>query len=276
MSYQDDLKKHLAEYKRQHLGISEPGVFRYRGRDVQRDHILPFGQSVANLLAEAEPAASAFLAAHPRKRHKYFHHLNSSQAFAFNLFFPYFSGEPESAAALLRALGQNGILTEWEPEKVPVAEEETNIDVFWATSDGVRTFCEVKLSEADFGTADDDDRHREKLASIYNPILAGHLDPARLQPPAFFAAYQFNRNIWHMVRTDGQSRLIFLLPRSNTVLWALLQNMLVGVVPSTRKRISAVAIEDVIATLYADERCPKALRTYARKLAQKYLLPTAN
>jgi len=29
--------------------------------------------------------------------------------------------------------------------------EETNIDVLWATTDGVRTFCEVKLSEADFG-----------------------------------------------------------------------------------------------------------------------------
>ena len=276
MSYQDDLKKHLTEYKLRHLGVSEPGVFRYRGRDVQHDHILPAGQSVANLLSEAEPAASAFLAACPGKRHKYFHHLNSSQAFAFNLFFSYFNGEPESAAALLRALGQDGILAEWEPEKVPVKEEETNIDVFWATSDGVRTFCEVKLSEADFGTANDDDRHREKLACIYSPILAGHLDPARLQPLAFFAAYQFNRNIWHMVRSDVQSRLIFLLPRSNTVLWAMLQKMLVGVVPGTRKRISAVAIEDVITALCADERCPKAFRAYARKIEQKYLLPAVN
>ena len=109
---------------------------------------------------------------------------------------------------------------------------------------------------------------------MYSPVLAGHLDPARLQPLAFFAAYQFNRNIWHMVRADAQSRLIFLLPRSNTVLWALLQNMLLRVVAGTRKRISAVAIEDVIATLCADERCPNAFRAYARKIEQKYLLPT--
>ena len=88
--------------------------------------------SSANLLEEAEPAASAFLRAHPQKRHRYFHHLNSSQAFAFNLFFPYFSGEPESASALLRALGQEGILAGWEPEAVPVPDEETNIDVLWA------------------------------------------------------------------------------------------------------------------------------------------------
>ena len=163
MSYQDDLKRHLADYKRLCLGISEPGMFRYRGRNVRRHHILPLANASRNLLEEAEPAASAFLAAHPHKRHRYFHHLNSSQAFAFNLFFPYFCGEAESASALLRALGRPGVLSGWEPEAVPAPEEETNIDVFWSTTDGTRTFCEVKLSEADFGQADDDARHRAKL-----------------------------------------------------------------------------------------------------------------
>src|SRR6266536_2381149 len=153
------------------------------------------------------------LAAHPHKRHRYFHHLNSSQAFAF-MFFPYFSGGLEPVSALLRALGQGGILAEWEPEAVPVPDEETNIDVLWATTDGVRTFCELKLSEADFGKALDDDRHRAKLVDIYSEILAGHLEAARLERLAFFDAYQFNRNVWHMVRSD-LSRLIFLLPRSN-------------------------------------------------------------
>jgi hypothetical protein len=173
LSYQDDLKKHLAEFKRRNLGISAPGVFRYRGRDLQYHHILPLANSSANFLEEAEPAASAFLTAHPQKRHQYFHHLNSSQAFAFNLFFPYFSGAQESASALLRALGQDGILAEWEPEAVPVPDEETNIDVLWATTDGVRTFCEVKLSEADFGKAIDDDRHRAKLVDIYSESSPG-------------------------------------------------------------------------------------------------------
>jgi hypothetical protein len=241
---------------------------------VQRHHILPLANASANLLEEAEPAASAFLAANPHKRHRYFHHLNSSQAFAFNLFFPYFSGEPESASALLRALGQAGILSEWEPEAVPVADEETNIDVLWATADGVRTFCEVKLSEAHFGKALDDDRHRAKLVDVYSEILAGHLEAARLERLAFFDAYQFNRNVWHMVRTD-RSRLIFLLPRSNARLWNLLQRLLSGVVSGTRERISAVAIEDVIANLSADNQCPERLREYAQKLKQKYLIPSA-
>ena len=272
MSYQDDLKRHLADYKRLHLRIIEPGVFRYRGRDVLCHHILPLARASANLLPEAEPRASAFLAENPRKRQRYFHHLNSSQAFAFNLFFPYFSGcEPKSASVLLRALGQEGTLAKWEPEAVPVPDEETNIDVSWETSDGILTFCEVKLSETEFGRAVDDARHRAKLSEMYSGVLSSHLERSRLAPLNFFNAYQFNRNVWHMVRTD-RSRLIFLLPRSNTGLWKLLQDLLLGVVPLTRERISAVAIEDVIDRLAADDECPEPLRGYPSKLRQKYLI----
>jgi hypothetical protein len=241
---------------------------------VQHHHILPLANSSANLLEEAEPAASAFLAAHPHKRNRYFHHLNSSQAFAFKRSSLTSQADRESASALLRALGQDGILAKWEPEAVPVPDEETNIDALWTTTDGVRTFCEVKLSEADFGKALDDDRHRAKLVDIYSKILAGHLNSTRLERLAFFDAYQFNRNIWHMVRTD-RSRLIFLLPRSNAGQWSLLRHLLSGVVSGTRERISVVAIEDVIANLLADNECPERLREYGRKPKQKYLIQSA-
>jgi len=271
VSYQDDLKRHLAVYKRQSLGITEPGIFRYRGRELLYHHILPVAHASSNLLEEARTAANEFLAAHPGKRHRHFHHLNSSQAFAFNLFFPFFSNKPEVARALLRALGQQGILDTWEPEAIPIRDEKSNIDVLWRTTDGVQTFCEVKLSEADFGKAVDDSRHRAKLVDIYGPVLGAHLESGRLAGPAFFRAYQFNRNVWHMVSSD-RSRLIFLLPRSNAGLWAQLQELLLGVVPRTRSRISAVAIEDVIGTLTSDQQCPTALREYTRRLAEKYLL----
>lgn len=270
MSYQDDLKRHLAEYKRTSLNIAEPGIFRYRGRDLTRDHILPLAQCSRNLFEEAEPAARAFLASNPSKRHRYFHHLNSSQAFVFNLFFPYFSGGPESSSALLHALGQEGVLDKWEPEAVPVPEEETNIDMLWTTQDGTTTFCEVKLSEAGFGKADDDERHRAKLANWYGDTLMGHLDDGRLERLAFFKAYQFNRNVWHMLRVQ-RSRLIFLLPKANAKLWSQLQKLLSGILPDTRGRISAIAIEDVLASLVHDSKCPETLREYAKKLSHKYL-----
>jgi hypothetical protein len=223
MSYQDDLKEHLAEYKRSGLGISEPGIFRYRGRNVRRSHILPLANSSLNLLEEA----SSFFASYPKvRRHRDFHHLNSSQAFAINLFFPYFSGKPESS--------------------------------------------EVKLSETEFGKAIGNDRRRVKLIR-YSETLKLHLEGRRLAEASFFEAYQFNRNVWHMVRED-RSRLMFLLPRANAILWTRLDELLSGVMPQTRKRISAVAIEDVIGRLSTDGQCPDAMRVYANRLKEKYLI----
>lgn len=268
MSYQNDLEKHLTDYKNSVLGISEPGVFRHSGRDVLKGHILPFPYSSRNLFQEA----GDFFIVYPNiKRHKCFHHLNSSQAFAFNLFFPYFSGKPESASALLRALGCGGVFAGWEPEEVPDPLEGSNIDVCWWTTDGVKTFCEVKLSETDFGKAVDDDRHRAKLADIYSPKLDTHLERGGLDGSVFFDAYQFNRNVWHMVHED-RSRLVFLLPRANVALWERLHQLLQGVVPQTRKRITAVAIESVIADLCADEQCSSGMREYANKLKRKYVI----
>jgi len=69
--------------------------------------------------------------------------------------------------------------------------------------------------------------------------------------------------------------LVFLLPRSNDILWRQLKLLLSGVVPRTRNRISAVAIEDVIANLLGDDLCPKGLREYAKKLGLKYLIQSA-
>lgn len=271
MSYQESLKKHLVEYKRQILRINGSGMFSSAEGLVPHEHILPLADSSRNLLEEAERLESALPADQRPRRHHLFHHLNSSQAFAFNLFFPYFSGTPDAASALLRALGCQGVLADWTPEKVPDADEATNIDVYWRTTDGKSTYCEVKLSEAEFGKAADDARHRNKLEQKYRQRLAPHLEPGRLEKLAFFEGYQFYRNIWHTVQLD-RSRLIFLLPRANTGLWKRSNDLMLGVLPHTRARISIVAMEDVISALCCDERCPGEMRGYAGKLKQKYVI----
>jgi hypothetical protein len=271
MTYQSELNRHLAEYKRTVLGISEAGLYRYRGVDLPYEHILPVCHRRRNLLAEAEPLAERFLNNNPAKRHRYFHHLNSSQAFAFNLFFPFFSGANEISSILLEAFGQYGKLTAWQLEDIPDKREGTNIDVWWKADNGLQTFCEVKLSETSFGKAKLDDDHLTKLRTIYAERLRDHLEPAQLEPSAFFRDYQFYRNIWHMVGTEG-SRLIFLLPRANTGLWKHLDGLLPCVLPATRARISAVAIEDVLRRIAADHDCPQPLRSYGTRLAEKYII----
>jgi hypothetical protein len=86
----------------------------------------------------------------------------------------------------------------------------------WVTDTGTTTFCEVKLSEPDFGKATDDDRHRNKLAKIYRPGLERHVNATLLEEGAFFEAYQVLRNVWHMLRVE-HSYLLFLLPRANSL-----------------------------------------------------------
>lgn len=271
MTYQQRLKIHLAEYRRHTLGVAKPGIFRYRGRDVQCEHILPADAWRLNLLELARPAAEEFLSKNPRKRHRYFHHLNSSQAFTLNLFHPYFDGGSAAAASLLRAFGQRDApLSVWNPEDVLDPHEGTNIDVAWTTEDGVRTLCEVKLSENDLGKARDDERHRDKIRRIYAPLLQEHVESELLEPYVFVEAYQFLRNVWHLAR-KAESRLVFLLPRANVRPWHSLASLISKVAPKTRSRIRVVATEDVVDHLIQDPKCPGHLRSYAGDLRAKYI-----
>jgi len=272
MTYQQRLNKHLAEYKRSTLRIVEKGVYFHRGTKHLYDHILPTKALWLNVLEPFRDPLHSFFGKNPRlKRHRYFHHLNSSQAFAFNLFFPYFQGDTASAAVLLRALGQTASFKSWEPESIPVSAEETNVDVVWKTDDGITTFCEIKLSEASFGTASEDERHLKKLRTTYGPSLTPYVDPGLLTPRRFFRSYQILRNLWQLTGSQ-RSVLVFLMPRANERLWRELDVVLSGVADELRRRVSRIATEDVIARLCDARDCPAALAGYAEQLRAKYLL----
>ena len=269
-NYAKHLNVHLASYKARCLGAFEPGTFMYRGQELRYDHILPKEQGWLNLLGPCRPDIQRYLATRPAiKLHRYFHHLNSSQAFALNLFFPYF--EKGGAPQLLAAMGSAGHLSSWDPECIVDVEEGTNVDVTWQ-SGGTRTYCEVKLSEQEFGTAKDDERHRGKLERIYRPGLAGACSPEWLQPEEFFQNYQLFRNVWLVAREPG-SNLVFLAPRANTKIWRQLTAFFGKLHEPLATRVRAVAIEDVIDSLAAADALPPALRNYAELLREKYVLP---
>lgn len=272
VEYRARLLEHLIDYKRSVLSIREPGTFRYRGQDIPKDHVLPVARKWDNLLDSARPLVRRYLASHNRVRtHRYFHHLNSSQAFAFNLFFPFFDGDSVASSALLRALGQAPPLASWEPEAVPDKDEGTNLDARWQLSDGTVVMCEVKLSEADFGRATADEKHRRKLRDTYRRVLTGHVSATMLEEAEFFEAYQILRNVWHMLSVPG-SRLVFLLPRAHERLWAELEATLAALPPVTRSRVVVLGIEEVLVRLHSDSQCPLALRQYARLLERKYVV----
>lgn len=262
------LNAQLASYKSKWLGELKPGKFVYRGEEREYEHILPREQKWLNLLQPFRHDIQQYLEDRPSiKLHRYFHHLNSSQAFALNLFLPYF--EKGGAPQLLAAMGSTGKFLSWEPECIVDAAEGTNVDVAWL-SGGVRTFCEVKLSEQEFGTAKNDEAHRDKLQRIYKPILAGACKPELLEPENFFRNYQLFRNVWLIAREPG-SQLVFFAPRANTKLWRQLTAFLDLLAGTLATRVRAVAVEDAINMLAVSAQLP-GLYGYAELLREKYVL----
>ncbi len=272
IDYKDTLYAHLANYKTQRLGISQQGIWLDRkGETHFYGHILPDGLEYLNLLESIRAEMRRYLEAHSSiKLHKDFKHLNSSQAFAFNLFFPYFAAGGSSGKALSMALGLDMEFSDegWLFEEIQ--DENTNVDVVWKNQTGQKVFCEVKLSEAEFGKAADDAKHHEKLRDIYSRRLRGLISPDLLEPRVFFGHYQLLRNV-SLLHGDSASQLVILFPRANTVLIPPLERVLAGINPSHRGRVHAVHIEDAINSLCACESLQPGLRIYASALREKYI-----
>ncbi len=267
------LRAHLTEYKKSSLGVEAAGIFKHRGEEIPYGHILPKDLKWLNILEPHRKEIQLYIDTHADvKLHKFFHHLNSSQALALNLFFPFFESGQIESAALIRALGLEGTISSWKPELVPDAVEGTNVDVSWQKTDGHWTYCEVKLSEAEFGTTKCDPRHLEKLNKIYGPTLQPYCPARLLQPAAFFDHYQIFRNVWLAAR-DPKATVVFLLPRRNEPLWGPLCEVVSSLETSLRIRIHLTALEDVIENLTKDKSCPPKMSRYAWLLSEKYVLP---
>ena len=272
LNYQSRLKDHLKRYKNDVLQITEAGLYRRGTAEVPHDHILPDEHEWLNLLEPTRTNVREYLAAHPAvTRHKDFRHLNSSQAFAFNLFFPFFLELNQTSGILLRALGQTGVVEEWEPESIPDPVEQTNVDIRWRTSFGQTTYCEVKLSEAHFARAPADRRHKDKFEAIYRSRLETCVEPSLLTESEFFGNYQLLRNLWHIVGVQ-ESFLIFLLPRANGNIFAEAESFRLRITEPTRARVSVIAMEDVLDRICTDVTCPEDLQEYARSMRRKYVV----
>ena len=156
------------------MGIFEHG--HYSGKE--RSHILPLIHERLNLLPHYR---DHFYGSHYSKIkfHRYFHHLNSSQALCINLFYPLIA---EHRLELITRFLQLGMTSYPEAifEKVSDLESgrrRTNFDFHLRYSDGTEVFFEVKYTERQFGKAPNDLEHQTKYSATYLPLLekASHL-----------------------------------------------------------------------------------------------------
>lgn len=269
-SYQTSLKKHMANYKSYRLGIDEAGLFEKNGGTYR--HILPVKLRRLNLLEGIRGEFSIYQGEHPDiKLHKYFHHVNSSQALTFNLFYPFFASGGSDAAVLTQAMGLPGNPVEWHFEYVPDKTEGTNVDVAWRDHVGTWVFCEVKLSEQTFGIAKADERHEKKLRKIYLPRLENMVSNDFLEFKNFRRHYQILRNI-SLLSTHEGSHVVFLLPRENTVLQPALQNVIANLNPSILDLVHVIYLEELLHTLELSDDISPAIKVYIGQLAEKYVV----
>jgi hypothetical protein len=265
------LQQQLAVYKSSVLGVAGAGVWGSPPRAYP--HILPIQQGELNIVA---PLRERFRIEQSRqgwKLHKYFHHLSSSQALAFNLFFPIYPTVPPRMMATRRSLGLPALVDcDLRFEAVLDPKEGTNIDALVSAADGSRTIIEVKLTERTFGNAPADANHVKKLNDVYRPLLAGRLADSCLEPRAFFRDYQLYRNL-AQVRPGSADRVVLLLPRARAQLWQHATSWCASpALGSLGECVSVVALEDVVAALAADSVGSESDRAVIDEVALKYML----
>ena len=220
MTYRDQVIAHLGKYRKAELGIVEPGVFKYRGKIYKKEHILP-ADNIHKRLNILKPYRDEFYNSELSRIsfHRYFHHLNSSQALCINLFFPLI--KEEMFDLILSYLEIRLPVNECEFEKISPVEcteknnRKTNFDFYINSKSGENIYFEIKYTEDGFGRAKDDEAHRGKFRFTYEKLLDNnpYIQNDFKTMDNFFAHYQILRNLVHI---DKNSRVVFLFPQQNT------------------------------------------------------------
>lgn len=267
-TYAQRLRTHLARYKVERLGVQERGTWVRDG--LAYPHILPRSLRWLNL---HETIRKEFRAYHrmqqPRfKLHRDFHHLTSSQAMGFNLFFPWF-GLETSPDMFLKAVQVEPVAVEdWAFEHVPDAAEGTNLDFRLALLGKAEVHFEVKWSETGFGRAKADERHRQKVREVYRPRLRGKF-AVDCNDDMVLRHYQLLRLVAGLDLARGdQARLI--VPKANDALAGGLAFLGSSLTSACAACIRVVYLEDLVAELRQHSPSSR-LTTHLSLFAEKYL-----
>lgn len=268
--YATRLKAHLAEYKRDVLGVAENG--KWVQNRVAYPHILPAEQRWLNVL---EPIREDFQAFRRERQpelklHRDFHHLNSSQAMAFNLFFPWFGFG--HADVLLRALGVAAApINEWKFEHIPDPEEFTNLDFWVRFADAHELHMEVKLTESHFASAALNEKYRAKLRSTYRPRLRGKIAPS-VTDAALLEHYQLMRLVSGLTLRTGDEAIV-IAPGAHDSLQREFNTFVELLEPECRARVRMVSLDRALCdTLNAASAGCEQASEVMPLFAEKYLI----
>lgn len=275
--FQSKVKEHLGAYKTNTLGIRENGIYIYKNVEYPYNYILPKDKAQLNII---EKYRNDFFASDYCKSitfHKYFHHLNSSQAMCINFFYPLI--KEELFKLILDIMGIDGDINynskdtcfEKESELEQTPKRKSNFDFYINLDPGTKVYFEIKYTENGFGKAKHDDEHIKKFHETYMPLLENNpvINDRFKEEDVFLNNYQIMRNLVH-IKED--SYVIFLYPEGNkairdAVLYAreeIIEN-------GWKKRFIPFTFEELIRQLSNKLNSKELKDYYNRDFSDKYL-----
>lgn len=257
----------LSEYKNKKL-TKKNGLW----RDKEYSHILPKETDYKlNIIDTFRSEFWNYFDKHKFTLHQNFHHLNSSQALSFNLFFPLFAHNFDYLTYIFSDLikisqSQNKV-NECEFEKIIDKTERTNFDFFAKLSNGHKVLFEIKYTEEQFGRAKKDDSHLKKYFSTYEKKLKGIIKLEYINADFVLKNYQIIRNLSYL---DSTTTVIFLFPSENKQLSKTkdLINMIVekDKIPNVKIIYLENFIEQILKAEYL-----KSLHPFFKEFKKKYI-----
>jgi hypothetical protein len=270
-AYSDRLHAQLAGYARAELANLDDGISSAGDPLAPHPHSLSPDAYKANILPGIRDAFwSWFEALEPRiKLQATFHDLSSSQAVAFNLFFPFLQ-DGRVDQRLLDVLGVRGRDYTGTFEKVLDEEEGACFDFYLEAHSGARIFVDLKLAEAHFGRCEADAGHIQKLERHYRPDLHDHVDAKWLEPQAFFGNHRVMRNLSYLGRHPG-SGAVFIFPRVNACLKDEEQAIKQIVSKSLAPRVAILYLEYLVERILTATASDPALHEHFLRFRAKYI-----
>jgi hypothetical protein len=249
--FQQRAKIWLSRYKREVLNVYEDGIWLRNRRAYS--HILPIAERRLNVLSTIRDEFWKWFSGRGIRLHSDFHHLNSSQALCFNLFFPLIMyNDAEGMSALLAALGLTGTPAgggcfEFEPN----ASEGTSFDFMLPLSTGSRIYFEIKYTESAFGSAKADEEHLRKFESVYKPMVGKRFENSFCSPDGFLRHYQILRNLVYL-NAGSDDLALFLIPKANRSLARSESVIRSCAVQPFRSQVRIVYLEELITKLQSE------------------------
>ena len=224
--YVEMVKEHLSAYRKLTLKLPE-GTYKYDGVSRPYGHIIPKDKQEYNILEPIRPGFWKY-AARPINSggkpligslHRFFHHLNSSQAMCFNLFYPLISEKQLNRIPEILGIKTSGELEasfEFESKKeTGNGLRKTNFDFHLGGQKNNEIFFEVKYTEREFGKAEKDVGHKKKFQSVYKKLAsnaANYLADKCQDEDFFLSHYQLLRNLVHL---SHNTFVVFVYPAQN-------------------------------------------------------------